>query len=300
MSKATATLPGKRRGKDEQAVIGVFDSGSGGLTILTALRARLPERDFLYLGDHARAPYGDRSETQVEDYTRAAVDWLLRAGCRLVIIACNTAAAVALRPLQQDWLAEHAPKARVLGVHVPLIEAITGAPWRPLPGATPGGPSRSIAIFATPLTVASGAFVIETRKRAGRIRVLQQPCPGLAEAIEENAGVAAVERLVERFAGALLAQPGAEDLEAAALACTHYPFAADQFRQALPDRMDILTQQDIVAESLADYLRRHPGQDTPGQGRTRLLTTGDPGRLDGLLSRLPAELRRFEPATLEA
>jgi len=281
-------------------VIGVFDSGSGGLTILAALRARLPQRDFLYLGDHARAPYGARSEAEVEAYTREAAATLLQAGCRLIIIACNTAAAVALRPLQQDWLVDHAPEARVLGVHIPLIEAITDAPWRPVPASAPGGPARTVAVFATPLTVAAGAFVTETRRRAGQIRVLQQSCPGLAEAIEEDTGESPLQLRIDAAVEQLLTQPGGDRVETAALACTHYPFAAAQFRRALPESVAILTQPEIVAESLADYLERHPDIDAPARGRLRLLTTADPARLDGLLSRLPPDLRSFESASLTA
>jgi len=277
-------------------MIGVFDSGSGGLTILAALRERLPERDFLYLGDHACAPYGGRTGEEVHALTQVAVERLLAAGCRLVVIACNTAAAVTLRSLQQSWLPEYAPAARILGVHVPLVEAITGAPWRPLPEAVPPRPPRVVGIFATPLTVASHALVTEIGLRAPEVTVLQQPCPGLAEAIERGGIGPETEALVDQAVAGLFAQSGAAALETVALACTHYPFARSIFRTRLPERIALLEQPARVADSLAEYLRRHRGIDRPGRGSVRLLTTGDPARLDGLLGRLPAALRRFEAA----
>lgn len=274
-------------------MIGVFDSGSGGLSVLEAVVAHLPGRDFLYLGDHARAPYGERSAQEVYDFTLEAVDFLLGEGCRLVLIACNTAAAVALRRLQQGWLPTRAPDARVLGVHVPLVERIIGRGWHASPAARPAAP-RSIAVFATPRTIASNAFATEIGLRAPEITVLGEACPGLADAIEAHADDVLLQEIVDRHVTALLARPGAAAIDAAALACTHYPFALAQFRKALPADVAILTQPEPVAAALVDYLARHPGLDMPGSGRLRLLTTGDPTRPDGLARRLPPALTRFE------
>lgn len=281
-------------------MIGVFDSGSGGLTVLDALVKALPDRDFLYFGDHARAPYGTRSAEDVYRSTLTAVDFLLDQGCRLVVIACNTAAAVALRRLQQTWLPRRAPGARVLGVHVPLVEAITGTRWRDgaAAGLMPQGPRR-LAVFATPRTVASRAFTTEIALRAPAIRVLEIACPGLADAIEANANAGTLDQLVCGFTDRLRDHPDARDgIDAAALACTHYPFAEPAFRQALPQGTELLLQPPLVATALADYLARNPDLDNPGTGRLRLLTSGDPGRLDGLLERLPAPLRQFERVAL--
>ncbi|GAK33553.1 glutamate racemase [Iodidimonas nitroreducens] len=289
-------------------MIGVFDSGSGGLTILQALRETLPERDFLYVGDHARAPYGEREGAEVHEFTRQAVDYLLGQNCRLIILACNTAAAVALRPLQQGWLAQTAPHARVLGVHVPLVESITGLGWNaPVnPVADHGAictneaKPRTLGIFATPRTVTSGAFKTEIKSRAPAIHVLQQPCPGLADAIEAHAPDERIEALVRGYVDQLMAQPGADAIDSVALACTHYPFALKQFRAALSPAIAIHTQPRMVALALANYLKRHPDIDDRGAGHLRLLTSTDPLHLNGLASRLPAELRRFEalPAPL--
>lgn len=276
-------------------MIGVFDSGSGGLTVLQALAARLPERDFLYLGDHAHTPYGVRSGEDVYRLTQRATGYLLAQGCRLIVIACNTAAAVALRRMQQGWLPHHAPEARVLGVHVPLVEAITGRAWHQAigPESVCEDNDRTVAIFATPRTVTTGSFPTEIAARAPGIRVLQQACPGLADAIEDHADASTLQALVDGFVNELQTQAGAAELSAAILACTHYPFAEAQFRAALPDDVEILTQPAMVARALEDYLHRHPGIDMPGGGHIELLTTGDPARLNGLASRLPQNLQRF-------
>ncbi len=276
-------------------MIGVFDSGSGGLTILSELVARLPDRDFLYFGDHARAPYGTRPAEEVYAYTEEAVALLLARGCRLVLIACNTAAAVALRRLQQGWLRDHAPTARVLGVHVPLVEAITGSRWNDGPQSPGRRHGLRVAVFATPRTVASHAFRTEIRLRAPEISVVEIACPGLAEAIEAGSDEATLQRLVTSYVDTLADHPeAAAGFDFAALACTHYPFAAGAFRHALPSATALLMQPALVARALADYLRRHPGQDAPGSGRVRLLSSGDPDHLDGLLARLAPDLRRFE------
>ncbi|GER07191.1 glutamate racemase [Iodidimonas muriae] len=276
-------------------MIGIFDSGSGGLTVLKALRQAFPHRDFLYFGDHARAPYGSRDAKEVAAFTQQAIEFLLDQGCRLIVIACNTAAAVALRPLQQGWLLRHAPQARVLGVHVPLVETITGQDWAiKTPASTPPHrKGRSIAIFATPRTVASRAFVLEISQRAPEITVFQQACPGLADAIEAHLPDADIQNLVDGYVAELVAQKGAAAIDSVALACTHYPFAIDQFRKALPRTVEIFTQPHMVATALEGYLARHPEMDISGSGHLRLLTSGDPKKLNGLASRLPPDLRQF-------
>lgn len=271
-------------------MIGVFDSGSGGLTVLDALRKAFPRHDFLYLGDHARAPYGTRSAEEVHRFTREAVAFLIGRGARLILIACNTAAAVALRALQQDWLPQHAPDVRVLGVHVPLVEHLTGQHWN---SPTPSGNKGAIAIFATPRTVLSNAFPTEIGLRAPELRVFQQSCPGLAEAIEAHVPDATLDELVRGHVAALMAQKDAQTIGIAALACTHYPFAYQAFRKALPGRIAIATQPDLVVSAFGSYLARHPEMDRQGSGHVELLTTGDPVRLSGLQSRLPETLRNF-------
>lgn len=251
--------------------IGVFDSGLGGLTVLAALRARFPDQAFTYLGDNANAPYGVRPADEIHALTRAGVVRLFDAGCDLVILACNTASAVALRALQEDWLPERGGDRRVLGVFVPMIEALTGRPWAyhgpPLPASV-----AEVGLFATPATVASGAFPRELGLRATGVIVHGVACPGLVDALEAGGDPAP---LVGRFVADLLARSPAP--EAVVLGCTHYPLAEAAFRAALPPGIRILGQPGIVADSLAAYLDRHPR--FRGTGPTTCLTTGDPARV---------------------
>lgn len=273
-------------------MIGVFDSGSGGLTILEALRQALPDQDFLYLGDHANAPYGHRSNTQIVAMTKDGIDTLMAAGCSLVILACNTAAAVALRTLQQDWLPAAYPENRILGVLVPMVEALTGVPWsQDHPHESPGH-DRSIILFATRKTVESGSYLDEVAKRAPHVALAQKACPGLVDAIEGGAGERPIRGLIGGFVAEALTSRAAPD--AAVLGCTHFPLVEHLFRRILPPKTELLSQPGIVARSLADYLTRHPQFSRPGSGTVRLLTTGDPALLAASEAYLPDHLRHFE------
>lgn len=249
--------------------IGVFDSGLGGLTVLRALVRRLPEQDFVYLGDNANAPYGQRSPGEIYDLTIAGVTRLFAEGCGLVILACNTASAVALRDLQTGWL--DPAERRVLGVFVPVIEHLTRRDWGDNAPPTHTG-LRDVALFATPATVASGAFPRELKFRARDVRVEPQACAGLVEAIEAGDFVRAGE-VARGHVAALLARLAAP--QSAVLGCTHYPMVEAAFRAALPAATTLVSQPELVAESLADYLRRHRRFRGVG-GSVRYVTTGDP------------------------
>lgn len=277
-------------------MIGIFDSGSGGLTILAALRKQMPEQDFLYLGDHANAPYGHRSNQQIVDLTRCGVDTLMKKGCRLVILACNTAAAVALRTLQQNWLEDAYPGNRILGVLVPMVEALTGVPWsqkHPLAGDLP---RKNIMLFATRKTVESGAYAEEVQKRAPHLHLLTKPCPGLVDAIEGGAGEQPLSGLVTGYVNeACTSIP-----DAVVLGCTHFPLVRHLFEAALPANTVIMSQPDIVAASLKDYLiRRSRYAEGPAKpeaspfGRVCLLTTGNPAEISALSALLPENLGNF-------
>ncbi|TCP63272.1 glutamate racemase [Rhodovulum bhavnagarense] len=248
--------------------VGVFDSGLGGLTVLDAVARRLPEVPFVYFGDNAHAPYGTRDAEDVYHLTTEAVTRLFDSGCDLVILACNTASAAALRRMQESWIPEGK---RVLGVFVPLIEALTERQWGD------NSPPREVAVkhvalFATPATVASRAFQRELAFRAIGVDVEAQPCGGLVDAIEAGDEMLA-EALVRSHVEALkrrMPHP-----QAAILGCTHYPLMEHAFQQALGSQVKVYSQADLVAESLADYLVRHP--DMLGSGTQRMfLTTGDP------------------------
>ncbi|WP_262690744.1 glutamate racemase [Kordiimonas aestuarii] len=274
-------------------MIGIFDSGSGGLTILDALHRRLPDQDFLYLGDHANAPYGHRSNDQIVEMTRRNVSALFDAGCTLVVLACNTAAAVALRTLQQKWLPQAYPGRRILGVLVPMVEAITGVPWSQEHPVGHDGSGKTILLFATQKTVKSGAYVEEIAKRAPAIRLVQKACPGLVDAIEGGTGPRPLAGLVEGYVAEALDDAGVIP-DAVLLGCTHFPLVSSYFEAALPEGVELFCQPDVVAASLEDYLTRHGEFRRKGSGKIRLMTTGKPGDVDLTDSYLPPHLCRFE------
>jgi glutamate racemase len=251
--------------------VGIFDSGLGGLTVLDAVTRRLPRVPFVYYGDNAHAPYGVRDADDVYDLTCRAVDRLWASGCDLVILACNTASAAALRRMQEAGLPEGK---RVLGVFVPLIEVLTERRWGD------NSPPREVAVkhvalFATPATVSSRAFQRELAFRAIGVDVEAQPCGGLVDAIEAGDEILA-EALVRSHVEALLRRM--PHPEAAILGCTHYPLMETAFQQALGPQVKVYSQANIVAESLSDYLDRRP--DMVGAGTQPVfLTTGDPDRV---------------------
>lgn len=267
--------------------IGVFDSGLGGLTVLAELRRTMPEQDLLYFGDNANAPYGTRPPEEVYALTRDAVEQLFGRGCELVLLACNTASAIALRRLQQQWLPQAAPERRILGVFVPLIEALTGRGWTDR--HTGEDEPRHIAFFATPATVESGAFSREAQRLSPALTIHEQACPGLVDALEE--GVTA-DGIVSDAVVQALAR-GKPD--AAILGCTHYPLAEAAFRTALPDTTALLSQPQIVADSLGQYLNRHP-RFRSGTGWLDCLTTGDPAHVSARAETLFAQPLPFDPA----
>ncbi len=271
--------------------IGVFDSGLGGLSVLKAFQARLPDQAFVYLGDNAHAPYGDRSAEEIKQLTVAGVERLFNEGCDLVILACNTASAVALRWMQEKWLPFAGPEQRVLGVFVPAIEALTGRPWGHMGAPGPASVS-SIALFATEATVASGAFTRELGFRATGVQVLETACPGLVDALEQGQRGLAEEIAELAVHHALKTMPRPD---AAVLGCTHYPLVEDAFRDVLPDNTRILSQPALAADSLADYLRRH-SEFAGAVGEEHRLTTGDPGLVTAQARSLLNAHRPFEKA----
>jgi glutamate racemase len=243
-----------------KAPIGVFDSGYGGLTVLRELRKSLPQYDFLYLGDNARTPYGTRSFRVVYEYTLQAVKFLFAQGCPLVILACNTASAKALRNIQQLDLPRLAPGNRVLGVIRPCVEKVAEI--------TRNG---RVGVLGTPGTVASMSYPIELEKWGdGRVKsTVQQACPMWVPLVENNElDSPGTDYFVRRDIDALLLQdPG---IDTVILGCTHYPLLMNTIRKYIPENLNIINQGPVVAESLADYLNRHPEMD---QRITRSHTT---------------------------
>jgi glutamate racemase len=250
--------------------VGIFDSGLGGLTVLEAVQKRLPDVEFVYLADSANAPYGVRTADDIYNLTCAAVQRLFDAGCDLVILACNTASAAALRRMQEGWIPTDK---RVLGVFVPLIEALTERDWGD------NSPPREVdvkhvALFATPATVSSRAFQRELAFRAIGVDVEAQACGGVVDAIEDGDMILA-EALVRSHVDALKRKM--PEPHAGILGCTHYPLMAETFQAALGPDVTLYSQANLVGDSLADYLERHPGKI--GAGTSAYLTTGDPKRV---------------------
>lgn len=254
------------------------------MTVYDALRRAFPQRSFLYLGDHAKAPYGERAPDEIRALTKESVERLFGMGCHLVILACNTASANALRHLQQTWLPQAYPQRRILGVLVPMVEAITGMPWMAEPEARPAATARTVAVFATSRTVSSNAYPIEIAKRAPEVRVVQQACPRLVDLIETRAPREALRVAVRSYAEAMMAQLEGRRPDAVMLGCTHYPLVADLFAEALPDSVEVLSQPELVARSLAHYLERHPEFDDRNGLPTRFLTTGDAAHVSAVSS----------------
>ena len=228
-------------------MIGIFDSGYGGLTILNKIRQLLPEYDYLYLGDNARAPYGTRSFDVIYEYTLQAVNYLHEQGCNLIILACNTASAKALRTIQQRDI--NPDEVRVLGVIRPTVEVV--------PARTR---TKHIGVLATPGTVASDSYVIELLKQDPTLVVTQQACPMWVPLIEAGEHLSdGANYFVEKYLNELLERD--TEIDTIILGCTHYPLIQDKIEAYLSQtnrHISIVSQGEIVAHSLADYLRRHP------------------------------------------
>ncbi len=246
--------------------IGVFDSGYGGLTILHGIRQLLPEYDYIYLGDNARAPYGSRSFDVVYQFTRQAVMKLFESGCQLVILGCNTASAKALRSIQQNDLPKLDPQRRVLGVIRPTAEVI-GKLTR----------SHHVGLLATEGTVKSQSYNIEIQKLWSDVKVTGVACPLWVPIIENNeADSPGADYFVKKRIDLILERD--PQIDTLILGCTHYPILMPKIRKHVPENVQIVAQGEYVAESLQDYLRRHPDmeQRCTKHGTVRYLTTENP------------------------
>ena len=229
--------------------IGVFDSGYGGLTILDKIREVLPEYDYIYLGDNARAPYGTRSFEVVYEFTRQAVSKLFDMGCHLVILACNTASAKALRSIQMNDLPNIDPARRVLGVIRPTVECIGNITQ-----------NRHIGILATAGTVKSESYPLEIHKLFPDIRVSGVACPMWVSLVENNESQnEGTDYFIRKYIDQLLTKD--PQIDTVILGCTHFPILLPKIRQYIPEHISVISQGEYVAQSLKDYLRRHPEMD---------------------------------------
>ena len=250
----------------EAGPIGIFDSGYGGLTIYDEIKRLLPEYDYIYLGDNARTPYGTRSFDIVYEFTREAVRYLFAQGCQLVILACNTASAKALRSIQQLDLPLLDPNRRVLGIIRPTVECI-GEVTK----------SRHVGVLATEGTIKSLSYPLEIRKLFPDIEVTGEACPIWVPLVETNEFASeGADYFVKRHIDNLLARDS--KIDTIILGCTHYPILIDKIRKYVPEGITVLTQGAAVASSLKDYLHRHPEMDVLcTKGGTTLFCTTEAG-----------------------
>ena len=229
--------------------IGVFDSGYGGLTILDKIREVLPEYDYIYLGDNARAPYGTRSFEVVYEFTRQAVNKLFDMGCHLVILACNTASAKALRSIQVNDLPQIDPARRVLGVIRPTVECIGEI-----------SKNQHIGVLATAGTIKSESYPLEIHKLFPEIQVSGTACPMWVSLVENNESQdEGADYFIRKYIDQLLSKD--PQIDTVILGCTHFPILLPKIRQYIPDHISVIAQGEYVAESLKDYLKRHPEMD---------------------------------------
>ncbi len=271
----------------QKGPIGVFDSGYGGLTVLKEVTALLPQYDYIYLGDNARTPYGSRSFETVYHYTLQCVEWFFARGCSLVIVACNTASAKALRTIQQKNLPVIGANKRVLGVIRPSAEVI-------------GSFSKTghIGIMGTQGTVSSQSYPLEIKKFFPEVKIWQQACPMWVPLIENNEHLnAGADYFVTKYTQQLLAQSAA--IDTVLLACTHYPLLFNKIKAALPPHIQVIVQGGIVAKSLQNYLMRHPEMDEKctKNGSKSFFTTDDSKNFEqqaGLFYELPIQAMQVE------
>jgi len=270
--------------KNTPGPIGIFDSGYGGLTILHGIRQLLPQYDYLYLGDNARAPYGTRSFDVVYEFTRQAVIRLFEEGCQLVILGCNTASAKALRTIQQQDLPQLDAKRRVLGVIRPTAEII-GQLTR----------TRHVGIFATEGTIKSQSYNLEIQKLFPDIQVTGVACPFWVPLVEYNeADSPGADYFVKKRIDQLLRADS--EIDTVILGCTHYPLLLPKIHRYMPRGIRIVSQGEYVAEALKNYFERHQDMEqlcTKG-GSTRYLTTENPDKF-----REQAQIFLHEPVAVE-
>ncbi|MBP3467637.1 MAG: glutamate racemase [Paludibacteraceae bacterium] len=248
---------------DKPAPIGIFDSGYGGLTILRDIQQRMPDRDFIYLGDNARAPYGSRSFDVVYTFTLQCVQRLFEMGCHLVILACNTASAKALRNIQQNDLPRLDPERRVLGIIRPTVEQV---------GLT--SQTRHIGLVGTTGTVQSKSYPLEFKKLYPDITVTDKACPMWVPLVENNEHNGdGADFFVKKYIDELIKKD--EQIDTLILGCTHYPLLIDKIKKYLPERVRIVSQGELIAESLENYLSRHENIDAKctRNGVTKYYTT---------------------------
>jgi len=267
-------------------VLGFFDSGFGGLSVAKEIRKRLPQYSTIYLGDNARTPYGSRSLELIDRYTLEGVVELFRRGAQLIVVACNTSSSVALRKIQQEYLAAHYPDRRVLGIVIPTAEEVSAL-----------SKTKVIGILATEATVNSQAYPQEIAKIDPSVRVCQQACPLLVPIIESGE-LETASAPVRHYVDSLLAQDSA--IDTILLGCTHYALIEDVIRRIVPPAIGVVSQGTIVAAKLDDYLRRHPEMERrlDRSGRETFLSTEYSPRIQRLATQFYGRAVAIETVAL--
>ena len=284
-------------------MIGVFDSGVGGLTILKSIHKKLPEYSTIYLGDNARAPYGDLSQEQITAYTWEGVRFLFESGCSLVVLACNTASAQALQTIQQEYLRPDSGK-KVLGIIRPTVEAMSEL------GQERGNlvtnevtklpQIKALGIFATQATVDSEIYLDEFKDQKSELEINQQACPGWVMMIENGEDKNKALEIIKADIDKLFSQNST--IDAVLLACTHYPFFHDQVVQSLPAGIKVFDQGDLVADKLVDYIKRHTeiNDQLDRTSKRQFFTTGKAEHVSKVAETIVGEKIDFEHIDLNA
>ena len=268
-------------------MIGVFDSGFGGLTVLKEILKVLPQYDYLYLGDNARAPYGDKSDEIIYNYTQQAVDFLFKHGCQLIIIACHTASAKALRRIQQEYLPKHYPNRRVLGVAVPSVEE-----------AVNFSQNKRLGVIGTKATIESQVYEKELKKLRNDLVIHGQACPLLVSLVEEGwIGKPEIRMILKKYLRPLKLNK----IDTLILGCTHYPLLIKDLVRLMGKRVKIVDPGKVVAEKLKDYLLRHQAieEKLSKHGQVIFYTTDDPNKFKQLGERfLGKTIKQVEKVNL--
>ena len=241
-------------------MIGVFDSGVGGLTVLKEFFKKLPAYDYVYLGDNARSPYGNKTQTEIYHHTEQAVDFLFNVGCSLIVIACNTASAKALRKIQRNFLPKKFPGKKVLGVIIPTIEEISRKKY------------KTVGLIGTKSTVDSKKYSVELQKVNKKIKLYQQACPLLVPIVETGR---IKDKKTKQIIADYLKPLKNKKIEALVLGCTHYSLLLDEIKD-VAGKINIINPPAIVAEKLKDYLKRHKEIKVSKKKKRIFYTTGDP------------------------
>ncbi len=275
--------------KNNNGKIGIFDSGLGGLTILKEIIKLMPNREYLYLGDNLRAPYGEKTQAEIFKYTLAGVEWLFGRGAEIIILACNTASANALQKIQQEILPFKYKNKRVLGIIIPTIENIDNF-----------SKFGHIGVLATKATVASGVFEKEAKKYCPKIQIISQSGERLAEMIELNKNEKDLKAEIKKVVEQLIAQD--EFMDTVILGCTHYALIENQIKKALPKNISIIGQGEIVAVKLFDYLNRHSEicQKLSTKCSTYFYTTSSDGKAKELMTQFYGAKISIETVVCEA